>query len=643
MHPTEVAHLLDYPKKEQDIKFRHLRIMGINKHNLENPNDIMKEKKGNPESTVQCPDCSLYISKVNKKRHQCFGFSSTTAPGPSSSIDGDQFSLAILQLHLDKLGIFIRENDFIRRIGKFYFRDFCNSEKEQESRTKVRTFMRTLSNIFLEFQSRAENNVVVKDLFFPKNVELLTDIIEKLGHGKPSVMLNQMNTIQKAAKISANLMLIDGFKADRDEITSFITLIDQFWIKLRRTAENNLEKRRNEVNRNPINLPSASTIKNLFMSIIDILENLLNDNNRPFLSTRRYLSSFMTLLNARRGQEVHRLTIKQCQEGLSGYWMNNEMALSRLTEEEKETINNNIIFYVPAKKAGDNVVIVINKYYAPLIEHLIDSDVRKDVGVLANNKYVFPSLHSAAHCAGWKELDDVQQETGIKVKLNATKIRHFAAEAASLVHMTSTDRTALHSHFGHSETINSRIYQCPKIHQKILIQKKLEGIILSKSPNISSATPGGPTASSKKKLFSTPKKLPVRSTPKKLPVRSVKRKYDKIIECGDLGLSDDSDGDPTVECPDEDTSDDSDENFDNEVKVKKSCRWSETDQKIIYTKFRSYIDGSDDSPRPHKKNILPLVRGNQFDALTGMDTPVKIEKVRRAVYNKRKLNFQKKK
>ena len=154
------------------------------------------------------------------------------------------------------------------------------------------------------------------------NLESTTDCIVEIGENKPSNILHYTNSVKTASKILSCLASIDSKNEDYNKIERFISTSDKFWAKLKRKSENAIHLARQTVNRKPENLPRPDDVKKLLDCLVLKLDEISLQESPNFHIVRRYLSSYLTLCNARRGEEVHRLTITDCSEGLSRTWEN---------------------------------------------------------------------------------------------------------------------------------------------------------------------------------------------------------------------------------------------------------------------------------------------------------------------------------
>ena len=369
-------------------------------------------------------------------------------------------------------------------------------------------------------------------------------------------------------------------------------------------VENQLHLRREETSRLPENLPSMTAVKSFFKFVSEKLDELLLVKNPRYIEMRRYLGVYAILTNSRRGEEVQRLTLNQCSEGLCNR-RKNPNALVDLNDHQQMTVRNNFVFYVPAKKGGESVSIVILKKYEKILDQLCNPRVRKDGGVTTENHFVFASVQSKEHASGWSDFNFLLQKSDVRQHINATQMRHLVSTSLDGI-LSSEEKDSLYKHLGHSKEMNTQIYQCPQVHKNILVADKIRSLVSgSQSEQTSVATSTSTTDPSLKTAQ-----------------KSCKRKILKEA------VQSSSSSDPE---------DDSDEEFCTPQKKVARTLWSQSDKNLLTRTFSSYIGGKDCSPRPISKNIVPLVRSNELKSISHLSTPQKVHKVRTTLYNCRRL------
>ena len=98
------------------------------------------------------------------------------------------------------------------------------------------------------------------------------------------------------------------------------------------------------------------------------------------------------------------------------------------------------------------------------MEKLCDPEVRKSAGVIAQNKYVFPSTQSSNnHVSGWHVINNICAKLVLENRrlLTATKNRHRVSTWYAALELPQKERQFFYDHMGHSEQTNQSIYQAP--------------------------------------------------------------------------------------------------------------------------------------------------------------------------------------
>ena len=100
------------------------------------------------------------------------------------------------------------------------------------------------------------------------------------------------------------------------------------------------------------------------------------------------------------------------------------------------------------------------------IKVLCDPYYRNNAGILASNKYVFPSIMlSENHVSGWHSVRKMTLSIQDKLQsintLTATTNRHRVSTLFATMDLPKKDREWFFQHMGHSEEINLSIYQAP--------------------------------------------------------------------------------------------------------------------------------------------------------------------------------------
>ena len=123
---------------------------------------------------------------------------------------------------------------------------------------------------------------------------------------------------------------------------------------------------------------------------------------------------------------------------------------------ERELIGKTWLTYLTGK--GNHLVpILFPEDTHKALKFLSDEDVRRKAGVLAANRYIFPStMSSERYCSGWHAVDNVCKKLNLanRSKINATKNRHRVSTLYSIMDLPPETRSSFCEHMGHTESMS---------------------------------------------------------------------------------------------------------------------------------------------------------------------------------------------
>lgn len=123
---------------------------------------------------------------------------------------------------------------------------------------------------------------------------------------------------------------------------------------------------------------------------------------------------------------------------------------------DRELIGKTWLTYLIGK--GNHLVpILFPEDTHKALKFLSDEGIRRKAGVLATNKYVFPStMSSERYCSGWHAVDSVCKKLNLtnRSKINATKNRHRVSTLYSIMDLPPETRSSFYDHMGHTETMS---------------------------------------------------------------------------------------------------------------------------------------------------------------------------------------------
>ena len=118
------------------------------------------------------------------------------------------------------------------------------------------------------------------------------------------------------------------------------------------------------------------------------------------------------LFNSRRANEVSSMKISEVKDAISNSWLS------------KDDISDEYcIGYLQGKNPMKPVSVIIPNNLKPLLQFLINGDVRKEASVYKSNKFAFPNTNSNLAVSGYHEFRILCLELNIIVA--SSKVRHF--------------------------------------------------------------------------------------------------------------------------------------------------------------------------------------------------------------------------
>ena len=139
----------------------------------------------------------------------------------------------------------------------------------------------------------------------------------------------------------------------------------------------------NRAHKNEVNPKDVARVREYMYNTLD---NDIFTDRHEFIKTRDVFMTFLTMLNARRGGEVSKLSLEEARRGLDGHHLPRNYDI--FTPQEENILANHTIVFVPGKVRSLFVnVVFANKYRYVL--GLIDEDNRARAGVMGKNTMVF--------------------------------------------------------------------------------------------------------------------------------------------------------------------------------------------------------------------------------------------------------------
>ena len=456
-------------REERIEEFRRMRKEGIYKKNIAaaefNSESLIPMKKSAGEKVI-CVLCKGVYNKkyIHQHKKQCdsdIQASSTSASHPMTPLipeqENTEFQKILLTMKRDDVFDIIERESLIRKIGEHCFLS-KKSSKRKEAKIKARNAMRRLSKLLLHC-SDAEK---LTDLFQVRNFYNLEEAIIKLCQddksSKPGLNIALGTLLKFSSKFLESHFLITQQKELSRNISEFRSVLTMYYPRIVSAAEYALKEKRQRESRKPASLPNEENLKELKSHLRQKIAKFSKENiksRNEYVQVRKTLLSEITLLNARRGSEVGRMTLKDYMD--RDTWI----SVDKLSGEDMKIYKSYSVTFLMGK--GNRLVpILIPRFCEICLNKIVDKTVRKMVGVSESNQFVFAyTENSDDSITGYNEIRDLCKEIQIPV-ITATSMRHRASTMFWSMEGISEDQvTTFMEHMGHSRDINKNIYAVP--------------------------------------------------------------------------------------------------------------------------------------------------------------------------------------
>ena len=138
-------------------------------------------------------------------------------------------------------------------------------------------------------------------------------------------------------------------------------------------------------------------------------------------------------------------------------WISKE-ALSRISKaEDIEVLAQLKVAFQIGKRSKQFVPVIIPPDCVKGLKILADKDLRKQLGINKNNKFLFPSTGlSINHVKGWNAFQNIAKGAQLEHHMTATKMRHRISTIYAGLVIPEEQRELFYSHMGHSKEINNK-------------------------------------------------------------------------------------------------------------------------------------------------------------------------------------------
>ncbi|RXG54362.1 hypothetical protein Avbf_14313 [Armadillidium vulgare] len=315
-----------------------------------------------------------------------------------------------------------RTNPIVLQYGKDQFKSIVAHPSKEESKKET---SQGINEAFGTFSSKAKYFRIVEETIF---VIAINEKEEKVQH---SVKLHLQAIINSLIGTMGKDYIIKEDKTKKQSLSDFKELFTKSSKTLFKVAQAHVKLDRTKELRKPMLLPLEDDIKLLKNYIYKEISNInmLNEwTKEVFIKARRLSVCFLTFLNARRSGEASALTIENINEARENKWVDTQRLKSSVKSSAQKSLVENTKIAFLYGKGNRLVAVTIPVVLIPIIEKLVDPNIRTTCDIDKNNKYAFPSTgNSQGHASGWHEVSEVCTNAKLSNNITADKMRHRAA------------------------------------------------------------------------------------------------------------------------------------------------------------------------------------------------------------------------
>ena len=385
------------------------------------------------------------------------------------------------QLQNDPVGESIRKDKIIIQLGFEEYQYLGDSLRATQLNLRVRSYLRTLASLVMhakeECYLQRGYSFETEDFFTRDHLRFIEIAIEKLNAETKSVHKKKAYgcVLKKSAEAIRSLYLSNGEDDKALEVSKFETCLNSRWKYIFRAAEVVAQRRRMECSRRPANLPCIEDLQTVRKHLEDkrgLFLRCKKLKSSHYIDIRRIVVCRLMLFNSRRANEVSSMKISEVKNAISNSWLS------------KDDISDDyFIGYLQGKNPMKPVSVIIPNNLKPLLQFLINDDVRKEASVYKSNKLAFPSTNSNLAVSGYHEFRILCLELNITVA--SSKVRHFMSTIKEKYFPNTENGELWVEHMGHSKEINKNVYQTPRAAQTVkqvgFILGEIDRALLSKS------------------------------------------------------------------------------------------------------------------------------------------------------------------
>ncbi|KAB7497242.1 hypothetical protein Anas_06820 [Armadillidium nasatum] len=446
---TDVKKMLSLPKKEQDSEMLKILKLGVYNYNIDllkndKSAEVMCLRKQNiKKGIVICEKCcgTYGKSKFNSHKKKCEGGLQIVVKEKPNE---NGFSEKLFKENiLDKFRKssseatkLCRTNPIILQYGKDQFNSIvAHPSKEESKKKQVMGSMKLLARFLLKFVEIGKNkhpDICYEDFINTDYFRIVEETIiviainKKKGKVQHSVKLHLQAIINSLIGTMSSDYIIKKDKAKKQSLLDFKELFTQSSKTLFKVAQAHVKLDRTKELRKPMLLPLEDDIKllkNYIYKEISKIKMLNEWTKEVFIRARRLSVCFLTFLNARRSGEASALTIEDINEARENKWVDTQRLKSSVKSSAQKSLVDNTKVAFLYGKGNRLVAVTIPVEIIPIIEKLVDPNIRTMCDIDKNNKYAFPSTgNSQGHASGWHEASEVCTNAKLKNNITADKM-----------------------------------------------------------------------------------------------------------------------------------------------------------------------------------------------------------------------------
>ncbi|XP_063067616.1 uncharacterized protein LOC134459242 [Engraulis encrasicolus] len=515
MKELEVAKALSFPKRSRKRKvlLEELRNKGNYQHNVSviqnGVGEIVTSRQ--PSITVPvseylpCQHCLGFFvrkemwrheqsCKLNEKmggkkqkgRKRVQATSSCLVPLPNNDVGG--IKEVIYKMRQDEVQLYIRNDPLILKFGDNLF---VRHGHDQAQHVYIAQKMREMGRFMLCVKKHVPSIKTLEDLLHPARFNLIVEGVRQVGkfcndtnkYQNPSIALKIGYSLKKIGEIALGEALILGDEILKNNAKNFLKVLKARWntfvsshalITLQQRKWNRADS-----------IPLTEDVMSLQKHIDQVEEEAKRDLDIDDESATAWktlceaLLAKIILFNRRREGEAAKMLLET-------YTNRNQAPvnadiLSCLTKLEKHLISKLTRFEMRGKR-GRKVPVLLTERMVSSLELLIQT--RTNVGVPAENPYVFARLEAMTHIRGSDCLRKFAAECGAKHPeyLTSTRLRKHVATMCQVMNLKENEMDQVAKFLGHDIRVHREYY---RLSENTLQLAKISKLLMGMEKGIS--------------------------------------------------------------------------------------------------------------------------------------------------------------